>query len=1311
MIRTVKPDTKFLFGWILLQIVFLRAGTCSEPAADLAPPPLKNYTLEDYNLQPQNWSITQSRSGQMIFANQGGILRYDGKNWESLQLPDTSALAVTGLGGRIVAAGYKTIGFLEKTAQGDMGYRPIPGGQSLGRIYRLHHHDEKIIIQSKTGFFLLRGERLSPWLPQFSIRRVFTCKEKLFFQDQKGSLFLMDNGSPKKIASLDSDRILITWLTEIEGRGLLLATYKEGLFLLRDGSLLPFPNETNHYLRRSVIIDGTRLSTGDLALATRLGGVVILRTDGIRRWLINKESGLRSDTVYSLFEDRERNLWLGLSYGICKIELQSPFRFFSKSSAVPEMVLCSTVQNGLIFVGATNGLFAGSEHSPFQRVKDLTASVWKLENTPWGILCASSSGLFLLKSPAVKETISHQSFMELEGCPGDETIWYAASDDEVFEVIHSSGSWRLHKISSGKINRTRSLSCPGPGILWCGSEIDGLWKISRNHKNTAWVQKNYTDYEGISSPVRVFSINREPWLVSGGKLMKHEKKTDRFVPNQILDPSMGNGERSPFILSQSPSGDIWAYIDRGIECFGYRGPAAFQRRHLPFLRLPKRQVNHFHFDNDRVLIANLDSLVIYQAQPDSAVAVFPCNIESVRFGQDPAMSPESCLQKVPFKLRDMEIRLSAPFFQNETSNRFQIRLENLDSDWSPWQESPVFRLTNLPGGRFTLRARAKNVFGQHSSEARLPFSVRPPWYQTPWAYLACLLVAVLLILGAIRWRTHHLETEKKELEAIVCARTEEIRRQKDQLAIQAEELQELDQLKSRFFTNISHEFRTPLTLITGPVESLVSKIEDPVVLRTLRNIRSNADRLLDLVNQLLELARFESGQMELHRAPMDLHALMKGLFSSFESMANQKNIRLQFESGIDSLPASLDPEKTERLLINLLGNALKFTPNGGTVTLGLELQNENIEISVSDTGPGIPTDSLELIFNRFTRIEGQNGGTGSGIGLALAREIATVHGGRIWAENIPSGGSRFRVRLPWVKPDGTELRIQPERLSPLADLVPGTEESSDEPPTSAPPDRPLILLVEDNAEISRYIMGILRNEYRLIGAGDGVEGIEKARAHLPDLIISDIMMPVMDGWQLCQVLKTEMATSHIPIILLTARGNEESQVKGYELGADDYVTKPFRPTLLLTRIGNLIKIRRELQKVLRRHLLTEPQEIDVNSTDEMFLREVAEILETHYSDPLFHVEAFQQKLLMGRTTLYRKLLALTGEPPSQFLRSFRMARAAQLLEKGHGNVTEVAMAVGFNNPSYFSECFKQKYGVNPSQYLSGRNHEQNPGKT
>ncbi len=1267
---------------------------------DLAPPPLQNYTLEDYNLQPQNWAITQDSSGQLIFANQGGILSYDGRNWQQIPLPNTSAYAVLALKDELIAAGQDSIGYLRRTDQGLLAYHALSDTPALGRVYRLHRLGEQAVVQSQKGFFLLAGQRLQPWLPEFDIRRVFTSQNDAFFQTQNGRLYRCRSGEPEALAALDPRQALITWVTALKGDRLLLATYQHGLYSLENGSVKPFPSALNDYLSQSNIVDGLQLDNGDFALATRLGGLVILDAQGNRRWLINRQSGLRSNTLYCLFMDREHNLWMGLSYGIGKLEIFSPFRFFSASSSVPEMLLSVTATSDLIWAGATNGLFCGSGRDPFIEVPGLSASVWDLLSTPTGVLCASSSGLYLLRSASDITRLSDQAFFVLEAAAGNGDLVYAAAMDAVYTATQTAGHWHLQKINSQAIPQIRSLASISGDVLWCGSESDGLWRLQRHDGRNSWTQTHCGAPERSDKSVRVFSVNREIWLVADGRLMVYDSETGRFQANDRLGPEFSNGGKTVFILAQDNRQNIWACIDNRIECFRAAAPAHWQRQHTPFLRLPQRQVNHIHFSGRTVFFAAINGLSVFEPSPNAPAPEFSCYIKRLRFGIDRFVTPSSYERQIPFSHRDLEITLSAPFFQLEQATAYQCKLEGLDNDWSPWQDNPVIRFAKLPSGRFDLRVRARNVFERLSREDRISFSIAVPWFRHPAAYFAYLLLSGLLVWLIIGWRTARLQAEKKALETIVSSRTTEISRQKNQLAEQAERLQELDQLKSRFFANISHEFRTPLTLISGPVDSLAARINDPAAVRTLRNVQHQADRLLDLVNQLLELARFESGQSELQRRPLDLLCLLKGLLSSFESLAEQKRIQLSFISRLDTLPACLDQDKTERLVINLIGNALKFTPAGGAVSLELKLQEDLIEITVSDNGNGIPQDKLEFIFDRFTRIGLHNALPGSGIGLALAREIVNVHQGRIWAENRPEGGSRFIVQLPWIRPDGAELSSGPVN----ANFVNVPQTAIPEPPTpiqtALPANRPLLLLVEDNADVSRYIQGILQEEYRLILAGNGEKGLEKARINLPDLIVSDIMMPVMDGWQLCRTLKADVATSHIPVILLTARGGEESQMKGLELGADDYIVKPFRPALLLARIANLIRQRRELQKVLRRHLLTEPQEIAVNSTDERFLAEVAALLETHYSDPLFHVEALQQKLLMGRTTLYRKLLALTGEVPSQFLRSFRLARAAQLLLKGHGNVTEVSLAVGFTNPAYFSECFKQKFGITPSRYTA-----------
>ncbi|MCU0286586.1 MAG: response regulator, partial [Acidobacteria bacterium] len=583
--------------------------------------------------------------------------------------------------------------------------------------------------------------------------------------------------------------------------------------------------------------------------------------------------------------------------------------------------------------------------------------------------------------------------------------------------------------------------------------------------------------------------------------------------------------------------------------------------------------------------------------------------------------------------------------------------------------------------------------------------------------------------------------EKQKLEFTIKERTKEIQAKNLQLKEQSEKLEEMDHIKSRFFANLSHEFRTPLTLIMGPIEQMLSGSRDLQQKQEFNIILRNAQRLLTLINQLLDLSRFDSGKMKLQAARQDIIPFLKSILSSFHLAAQKKQLTLAFHSERENLFLYFDSPKMEEVMNNLLINALRFTPTGGKITVSVTMDQarqpekstrppvkktslEFINISVKDTGTGIPIEQLPHIFDRFYQAKGpgQEMLKGTGIGLSLVKENVNLHHGRINVHSQEEKGSEFVIRLPLghehLKPDeiinAAEVPILITKDNELQSLLVLTEDdtvtngeqesseinketidtNNDEPVQ----EKPVILVVEDHADVRKYICKPLRPDYEVIEAGDGKEGIEKAKEIIPDLIVSDIMMPEIDGVELCRKLKTDIKTSHIPIILLTAKAAEENIIQGLETGADDYVTKPFNPRILQARIKNLVELRRQLQQKIQKQMLLQPVEIAVSSMDRQFIEEIQAAIEKNLSNPKFNVEDLSKKLYMNRATLYRKMMALTGEAPVEFIRSYRLKRAAQLLRDKFGTVSQVALEVGFDNPAYFAKCFKEKFQQLPSSY-------------
>ncbi|WP_460676871.1 7TM diverse intracellular signaling domain-containing protein [Hymenobacter coalescens] len=580
------------------------------------------------------------------------------------------------------------------------------------------------------------------------------------------------------------------------------------------------------------------------------------------------------------------------------------------------------------------------------------------------------------------------------------------------------------------------------------------------------------------------------------------------------------------------------------------------------------------------------------------------------------------------------------------------------------------------------------------------------------------VLAALRTTQAAQEQALRVSREKEEIQqrsnVELAERAAELQRayQELQASIRtSHQLQELDELKTKFFTNISHELRTPLTLIISPLEQLLSEARQrqeeaahPEYALMLRNAR----RLLQLINQLLDIARLEAGQTRLAAAPVDLVRTVRTNVLAFESLAVSHEVELRFESDLETLEVYLDADQFDKVLYNLLGNALKFTPAGGHVVVSVESQAGRALLRVRDTGVGIPAEHLPLIFDRFHQVDDSHTRhhEGSGIGLALVKELVALHHGHIRASSVLGQGSTFVVELPLGK-----AHLQPDELHPVAsspappavlrpEVEPSWASSHAAEETGNEEAKPLVLVVEDNPEMRAYIESCLTAEFRVLTAADGEDGLARGTAAVPDLIVSDLMMPRMDGLELCSRLREDERTSHIPVILLTARAGDEARLISFGLGADEYLTKPFRPEELRVRMHNLIRQRELLRQRFGRAVTLQPRDISITSADESFLNRALAVVEERMADSNFSVEQFADDMAMSRVQLHRKLKALTDQSTSEFVRTVRLRRAAVLLQGQAGNVAEIAEQVGFGNLSYFSKCFRELYHQSPSEYAA-----------
>lgn len=518
-------------------------------------------------------------------------------------------------------------------------------------------------------------------------------------------------------------------------------------------------------------------------------------------------------------------------------------------------------------------------------------------------------------------------------------------------------------------------------------------------------------------------------------------------------------------------------------------------------------------------------------------------------------------------------------------------------------------------------------------------------------------------------------------------------------------LKELDNLKTTFFTNISHELRTPLTLITGPVKELAEKYPSEKLIPL---VQRNTQRLLTLINQLLDISKLEAGQMKPEITQENLTKYLRTLVSSFSSLAESRQIEFNIELSKAETLGHIDKDKIEKIITNLLSNAFKFTPPNGSVSIKTDYLNESkiLQILISDTGIGIEKEKLAKIYDRFYQVDDAQNRKfeGTGIGLALVKELVNVLNGQIEVASKKDEGTTFTVRLPIDYQTWKEYIVETPEGSNVASENLGLAKNEVDNSTNNNNDienQNILLIVDDNKDIRTYIRSIFEGEFKIIEAVNGKDGIEKASLQVPDIIISDLMMPEMDGFEFCKLLKSDERTSHIPIVMLTAKANIESRIEGLELGADDYLIKPFDANEIKVRVRNLLAIRETLKNYYQKGIIDlKPTQIKVNSVDESFILRAKEVIERNLSDSKFDIELFADSMSVSSVQLRRKIKALTNQTVVEFIRYYRIERAAQLLSQNAGNISEIAFQVGFDSVSYFGKIFQDIHGVSPSEYRS-----------
>jgi signal transduction histidine kinase/ligand-binding sensor domain-containing protein/DNA-binding NarL/FixJ family response regulator len=879
------------------------------------------------------------------------------------------------------------------------------------------------------------------------------------------------------------------------------------------------------------------------------------------------------------------------------------------------------------------------------------------------------------------------------------------------------------------------------GIIWIGTLLDGLIRFNKANETFVFYKNNRADTLSICNN-NIYSIyeNKDGlWIGTSDGLALRPRGAEYFInySRDILPCS------SIWGIVEDSYGRLWLSTDKGIVRFSPHSGEAKLYDQTDELNTVQFELHGyargqdgevFFGGNNGIVRFFPDSIYNSKFSPDVYITGLEIFNKPLAIGQK--VNNRIILKKSILETRELTLsyreniftfEFASLDFTNPAKNIYQYRMQGFDQSWIQTDANRRFATyTNLDPGKYTFMVMGSNSDGiWNKTPVGIAITILPPYWKTWWFKG---LLFVFLILTTLLWlklRTRNLKNQKRKLQREVLIRTGELEEsnrqlqnqkieileQKEKVHEMANKLHEIDQMKLDFFTNISHEFRTPLTLVINPAEKLLKTRPKETELLL---IQQNALRLKRLIDQILDIQKMDINKLEINLSQIDLTLFCRKLIQAFSIYAERQQVSLRLVHPQQQIEVWTDAEKLEKILFNLISNAIKFSYQKGTVTISLLITASSpgqwFEIKVADEGMGIPRNQIDRIFERFYQGEStkifNKGGTG--IGLFYTKSLVELLKGTIEVQSENFKGSVFAVKMPGSRDLYPETPVL-EHLSPVnsaMDELIGSmgggiterDERNEGNEDNRKKQGELILLVEDNADIRSFVKNELGIFFEVIEAENGKEGLEMALELAPDLVIADIMMPVMDGNTLCRNIKSDERISHIPVIMLTARASDENRKQGFELGADEYIVKPFSIDVLIARIINMLETRQKLRKKFSREINLDPSEITVTPADEIFLKKLIEITEKNISDIRFTGENLAKEAGVSLSLLYKKLRALTDQSANEFIRIIRLKRAAQYISKGRENYNEIAIDVGFNNYSYFSKSFRNFFGIPPSEY-------------
>ena len=1330
--------------------------SCKQPQqVNASPPIIKDYASMNikYLDVEQGMNLTQvtsiledSRGNIWIGTQARGVSMYDGETFAHFTENE-------GLSGNWVT-------FINEDSQGNLWFGTSDGGVSMYNGESFIHYSEKEGLGNHSVSSIVQDSRGNLWIGtggggvcKFNGEtfELFTTKEGLsdniispILEDSQGNLWFGTWGGGVSIydgntfTHLTREQGLINdwvWSMLEDSNGNIWIGTDDGISMY-DGDCLTHFTENeglcNNHIR-SMLED----SRGNLWFGTH-GGVSIYNGEFFTDFTQNE--GLSGNRVRSIMEDKCGNLWFGTEGGGVSIFFGEDFTYFTQKDGLSEIMIMSMLEDyhGNLWFGTWGGgvnCYDGENFRHYTQKEGLISNVISsiLEDSHGNIWFGSNRGVCMYDGKTFTHFTKNEGFIDnyinsmLEDSRGN--LWFGTGkglcwyDGKTFthfphnEGLHDNNISSIFEDSKGNVwfggyygvskydgetfthytqkeglsaNVIRYIQEDSYGNLWFGTWSGGVSIFNGEAFMYITLEEGLSD-NCVQSIVK--DSNNDIWIAAtwGLNRIVLEPENDSCITKSlypykplIYSYDLQNGLKGISFVTNSALSDsknrIWWGTDRGLTMLDLN--------HLKTsIKPPVMQLNRIDINGKFVDYRNLvDSDKI-----------------KMKFKGVPKFYNYPLKLELPYMSNHLTFHFSAIDWSSLKRIIYSYKMEGLDKQWSRLTTDASAEYRNMPYGRYTFKVRAIGAAQKWSEPFEYSFKILPPLWFKWWAYMIYAFILLLLV----RWYRGFL-IKREKINADLRIKEVEVNK-----------MQELDHMKSRFFANISHEFRTPLTLIKGPIEELqrqsIGRQEGSM--RLFQTVKRNIKRLQDLINQLLEISKLEAGKVKLEVSEGNLEQFVCNIILSFLSLAESKKIKYTYDLPGTSDIVFYDRDKLEKILTNLISNAFKFTHDGGKIRVRLKFSWVTgdktpgyVSIEVADTGRGIIREKIDRIFDRFYQVSDSDSreAEGTGLGLALTKELVDLYRGEIIVESEEGKGSTFTVKLPVSQNLFTEeeiiirpaiQEIKPEQVEPFNDQkqleVIDFEEGHIQKTVEK---KPVILIVEDNVDLGNYISRNLEDNYHIDTAIDGKKGLDKAIEFIPDLIISDVMMPEMDGMEMSKKLKNDERTNHIPIILLTAKADRESKLEGLETGADDYVVKPFDQEELQVRVKNLLEQRERLREKFRKEFTSDLIGEKASSGDE-FIKKVHEIMHDHIDEPDYTIEQLAGELYLSRSQLFRKVSALTSYSPIELFRNLRLKKAAILFNGGHKNVTQVMYQVGFNNPSYFAKCFTELFGMNPSRYI------------